>query len=243
MAPTLLILRPEPGASRFAAAARARWGPDLRLIVSPVMRIERRGDLPPLDDVRTLIFTSRNGVAAFAAASDRRDIPAFAVGDATAERARAAGLSVTACGGDARDLIVRVAAAEPATPCLHLRGEHAAVDLAAALNQAGIETREAVLYRQVAQEMTAAARAALDGAAPVLVPLFSARSARLFFAAGAARAPLFAAAISANVAAEVPDERVRLLSVAERPDGDGVMMALDELMDAAKRLEGNNPAQ
>ena len=44
--------------------------------------------------VAALAFTSINGVSAFAELSDRRDLPTFCVGDATADAARELGVSV-----------------------------------------------------------------------------------------------------------------------------------------------------
>lgn len=48
---------------------------------------------PDLAAFTALVFTSRNGVSAFAALTPRRDRPVFTVGDATAEAARAAGFA------------------------------------------------------------------------------------------------------------------------------------------------------
>ena len=49
----------------------------------------------------SLVFTSANGVAAFAALTPDRALPVFTVGDATAEAARAAGFAaVRSAGGD-----------------------------------------------------------------------------------------------------------------------------------------------
>lgn len=60
---------------------------------------------PDLRGVSALAFTSRNGVAAFAALSRARGLPVFTVGDATAEAARAAGFgAVRSAGGALGDL-------------------------------------------------------------------------------------------------------------------------------------------
>jgi uroporphyrinogen-III synthase len=82
-----------------------------------------------LTGIGTLIFTSRNGVAAFARRRAERGLSVFAVGDATAAAARRAGFErVASAAGDVvalrrlvrtqarRELgaILRVGAAEPA---------------------------------------------------------------------------------------------------------------------------------
>jgi len=56
-----------------------------------------------------VIFTSRNGVSAFADQADRRDCPAWCVGDATAEAARQAGFSnVLSAEGDVQALFEKL---------------------------------------------------------------------------------------------------------------------------------------
>ena len=69
---------------------------------------------PDLTGVAALAFTSRNGVDAFAALSGARALPVFAVGDATAEAARAAGFaSVRSAGGALADLARLLTAEAP----------------------------------------------------------------------------------------------------------------------------------
>lgn len=74
-------------------------------VVAPVLEV--RPLVPPpgleawLATAAALAFTSPNGVDAFARLTPRRDWPAFAVGDATAEAARAAGFGpVRSADGD-----------------------------------------------------------------------------------------------------------------------------------------------
>ena len=82
----------------------------------------------------------------------------------------------------------------------------------------GLRASEAVLYDQSAQPLGDAALALMEGTAPVVVPLFSPRSAELVFAGCAPRAPLRIVAISQAVAERVPAEHSGHLYVADRPD-------------------------
>lgn len=69
---------------------------------------------PDLTGVAALAFTSRNGVAAFAALSEARALPVFTVGDATAEAAREAGfIEVRSAAGALGDLARLLAAEAP----------------------------------------------------------------------------------------------------------------------------------
>jgi uroporphyrinogen-III synthase len=208
------------------------------------MRIEPAGALPQMCRDETLIFTSRHGVAGFCRLTARRDLPCYAVGDATAQALRDAGMAATACGGDADALVRRIAQDGARGPFLHLRGTHVAADIAGALRAAGHEARDAIIYAQTPQPLTEAARAVLSGSDPVILPLMSPRSGQLFFAqAEAPAAPLFIAAISANAARVVPDGAARMVRVAPSPDATAIRKLLRDLAKSAKRLEGRKRAQ
>jgi uroporphyrinogen-III synthase len=94
-----------------------------------------------------LLFTSANGVRAFAALCPRRDLPALCVGQTTAAAARRAGfLNCFSADGDARalaDLAQRSGIGE----FLHPRGEEAAGNLKDWLAESRQKVTEAVLYK------------------------------------------------------------------------------------------------
>jgi uroporphyrinogen-III synthase len=239
----LIITRPEPSATRFAQDLRAAW-PGAEVVVSPLMRIAYGGAVPDPAPDEVLIFTSRHGVEGFCRLSPRRDRSACVVGTATAEHARAAGFDVIAEAGDAAALLARIAEDGVAGPFLHIRGAHVAADIAGALRKAGHAARDAVVYDQEALPLGDAARAMLDGRAPVIVPLMSPRSAALFFAAaGTPRAPLFVAAMSRNVAARVPDGAAARVAIARTPDADALCDAVHDLVTYANRVEGHKGSQ
>ena len=95
----VLITRPEPGAGETAERIRQLGfepvqAPMLRVKVLPVR-------LP--GGVQAILVTSGNAIAGLSEID--RSIRLLAVGDATADRARAAGFTdVTSAGGDAGDL-------------------------------------------------------------------------------------------------------------------------------------------
>ncbi|MFX0541862.1 uroporphyrinogen-III synthase [Roseovarius sp. S4756] len=243
MPPCVLITRPAPYGVQFAQELRRHPGGDLPMVLSPALVIEGTGTLPDLEGYRWLIFTSRSAVREFSARSDRRDVPVYAVGDATAEEARRAGMTAISCGGDARDMVARIKADEGDGPMLHLRGAHAAADIAGLLSDAGISVDEAVIYAQHLAPLTAEAQSCLTGTAPVIAPVFSPRSAAALFAGGAPKAPLVVLAISAAAAARVPEGAAQAVIVADRPDTAGMLRAWPEAVAAAYRLEGTKSAQ
>ncbi|WP_371224864.1 uroporphyrinogen-III synthase [Roseovarius sp. 2305UL8-3] len=242
MPPTVLITRPEAAALRMADQLRVKWGCDVPIVISPLMQIAYLDEAPDLNGVDTLIFTSRHGVEGFVRLSGRRDIPCYAVGPATAAKAREAGFVTTDAGGDANALSRKVIA-DGITGCLHLRGEHAAGDVVGDLIAAGIKACDQVVYRQEALKLNDEAQALLRRDSPVILPLFSPRSAALFFENVDVTAPLLIAAISQSVANKVPKGVSEAVVVAQSPDGGAMQEALDTLRAHAIRLEGTNPAQ
>lgn len=128
------VTRTAPGASRTAARLT-----DLGLepVVAPLLevRLIPQG-APDLSAVAAVAFTSRNGVAAFAALTSLRDRPVFAVGDATARAARDAGFAeVRSAAGDLDALarLIRTVWTDPEAVLLHPAAREPAGDLAAAV--------------------------------------------------------------------------------------------------------------
>lgn len=243
MAPTLLITRPDPGGAAFAKDARACLRGAARIVHAPVMQFEAAGESPSLEGIKTLVFTSRQGVAQFAARSARRDLAAITVGDGTAAAARDAGLAATSARGDASDLVAHIVQSGAPGPMLHLRGAHAAADVAGALRRAGVDARDAVIYRQLPRRLSVEALECLNGESPVVLPLFSPRSSALLFEQITPRAPLLVLAISQAAADRVPQGIAHDVQVVARPDGATMLAALGDIWARAIRLEGAGGAQ
>ena len=141
------VTRAEPGATRTAKALTALG---FEPVVRPLLAI--RFLTPPLEleGVDTLAFTSRNGVAAFAALTPDRHWPVLTVGDATAVAAREAGFrSVTSASGAVDDLAILICRTlGPATTILHISARIAAADLASHVGH-GIRVRTLIAYEAV----------------------------------------------------------------------------------------------
>jgi len=230
MTGTVLLTRPQAQSDRFAAALRARFGAGLAVVIAPVLRIVPRGPLPVLAVTDTLIFTSENGVAAYAALGGAPGRQAFCVGPRTAEAAAAAGLAPETGPGDAAALARAVAAAAPGGRVWHLHGVHVTGDLAGDLRARGLDAEGAAIYDQIATGLPGAARWLLADRAPVAVPVFSARTAQLLAPElAAARAPLRLAAMSPAVAEALPRPSGAAIEVAARPDAEAMVAALAQL--------------
>lgn len=130
------ITRAEPGAARTAARLRDMG---LEPIVAPLLAVEPLTPvLPDLAIFAALAFTSPNGVAAYAPLTPRRDHAVFAVGDATAQAASAAGFpDVRSAQGDLTALARLIAESLSDAALLIPQAETPAGDMTAALTQAG----------------------------------------------------------------------------------------------------------
>ena len=237
--PVLLLTRPEPASEAFWNALPHALRDRLRLIVSPLLHIDPVGPAPELTGIDALVVTSAQVFAALTALGF--DLPpglrCWCVGGATAAAATQAGLDARSADGDADALVALVSSQALGQRLLHLRGAHSRGDVAARLTVAGAPTAERIVYDQRALPLSDAARAALHGAAPVIVPLFSPRSAALFAAGQPGPAPLYLACMSAAVAQKTAGLTARARRIAASPDAASMATLVGHLSDEASFLE------
>lgn len=229
--PVLLMTRPQAASERFADTLRAR-GLRFHAIISPLMRIEVTGPLPDLSGVKGVVFTSANGVAAWVSLGGGSDLPAYAVGAATARAARQAGMQADSADGNVDDLRDWLLARKPASPLVHVHGQHVRGDLALDLTKAGLPCGATVIYDQVAQPLTDQALAALAKEAPVIVPVFSPRTGELLVNAQI-NAPLLVAAMSEAVVKSLGALHKQELKVAQRPESEAMLEVVSDLLSGA----------
>src|SRR5262245_14637602 len=185
-----LITRPEEDAAPLAAALNQRG---IETTIESLLAIRTLTDAElDLSGVQAILFTSANGVRAFAelaaakSAAGWREIPALAVGDATARTARAAGFAqVAAAGGNVESLAELVSAKlDPQKgPLFHAAGSAVAGDLAGLLGGRGFELRRAMIYEaRPAESLSSGTLDALRAGAFDLMLFFSPRTAGTFTA-------------------------------------------------------------
>ena len=234
-APLVILTRPREASERFAAQMRAAFG-QVAVSIVPLMEIAPLGDGLDLEGVAALIFTSAAGVEVFSTLTPDRSLPAWCVGDRTAEAARDIGLRATSAGGDAEALIALMAEARPEGRLLHLHGAHVSVGVAERLSRSGLRAEARAIYDQVRVPPGEAMNAALNHPGPILVPLFSPRSARLFAeAAEAAPGDIRPVAISAATRDALPEKLARQASIADAPDAAAMIRALGALISPAQQ--------
>ena len=237
----VLITRPRPAATVLAERLRARGH---EAIIEPLLTIVPHSDgparlAPALEGCQAVLFTSTNGVTSFAAASERRNLSAFAVGDGTAMAAREAGFAaVENAQGDVEALaaLVERRLNPEGGALVHVSGHVVAGDLAGRLSRMGFTVRSVPLYLAITADALGAPTAAAFRAAEIDAALFfSPRTAatfvRLARAAGIERhcATTAGVALSPAVAAELRGLGWRKIVVAELPTEDAVLKAVDRL--------------
>ncbi|MFV0513481.1 MAG: uroporphyrinogen-III synthase [Jhaorihella sp.] len=237
------MTRPRDDSLRFVAALPPELRGRLAPVYSPLIRIEPRSREIEFGDARAIVFSSRNGVAAAAALTGRRDLPCYCVGEATSAAARAAGWQAQCAGPDARTLLRNFAASPPPFPLVHLRGAHASVDISAELSRAGCAARAQAIYDQLLLPLNDAAKSVLAGPRPVIVPLFSPRTARHFVDVHRGSAPLYLAALSDAVAAPLRAMVHTALETAARPDAEAMIDSIGDLVEQVNRVEGGSGPQ
>ncbi len=168
----VLVTRPEPGATRTAAALAAVGH---EAVVRPLMDTEALDWAPPEGDFDAVMLTSAAGALhagagyAVAGADPYRQLPTLCVGEACAAAARASGFErAEAVGGDVAAVLAR-AAADGMARLLHLAGE----DRTAVFVPEGLSVVVREVYR--ARLLPLAEPGAVD-----VVMLYSVRSAAHF---------------------------------------------------------------
>lgn len=233
--PTVLMIRPSAQSDGFLTAFRSATGKTLPVLVSPVLRIApmEGGALPK--DGTLLLFTSVNGVAAWAARSPLRDIPALCVGENTAQAARALGFVAQSADGTGAELLkLALDRATPADKIYYISGEEAALDLAAALHAQGFQAQRLVLYAQRQVDLTAAAVTAL-AQGRTIVPVFSPKTAACFQAQIADLSLFDCRILCISAAAATPFAQPKQpnlppLVIAEAPTRAAMITALDRML-------------
>ena len=225
---TLLMTRPEAGSRAFVAALPDVVTQSCDVLMSPLIDIQPvTADVPEFD---AAIFTSAHGVAHGPQALGR---PAFCLGHATTRAAGQAGWQARQVGQDAETLVTALTAQHPAGRMVHFSGTHTRGDVADRLQAVGLAVGCVAVYDQVLLPLSDAAQNRLKETDPVIVPLFSPRSALHFSEGAQFTAPLYLGAISAAAAANCAHVEHVALQIAGNPDRGAMIEVVRKLLTRA----------
>lgn len=227
-----LVTRPRAEGEAFAAALTARFAPRVRPVLTPL--IAPRLLTPPIPDhdYAAVVFTSAQAVEAVRQLTATLPRLAWCVGRKTAQIATAAGFDARSTDGDAEALTKAILVDPPDGRILYLRGVDTRGNLLKILKSFGIKTDVAIVYAQDPCRITFEALSLLRSVDPVLIPLFSPRTAALFRAELPAdsSAKLHIAAMSGAVAEALGDLPRTALTIARQPDAPGMLDAVESLL-------------
>lgn len=221
----LLLTRPAAGTRAFLDSLSSDLASQISVTASPLIEITGlNAEVPAADAV---IFTSTHAPD-FAGPGLGRN--AYCVGNATTRKARDCGWNAQEAGQNADELVATLKNSPPHQTLIHLGGVHTRGAIAERLSEAGIITHHVALYDQTLKTLSKQATDLLDGPAPVLVPLFSARTAGQFARQARGHAPLHIVALSPAVAEQVSRIPHKTLTVCENPTACAMVNALKKLV-------------
>ena len=209
---TIWVTRTQPGADE---TARRLADLGLEALVDPVLEVRALDAEIDLESADALVFTSPNGVRVFAEASGRRDLPVFAVGEATAAALAQAGFrDVRSADVDVNALARLLIEARPGR-ALHLGPRRPAGELVGLAAAGGVPVVSLPIYETV--EMEPARALAAGDLTHVLIHSGRAAEAVARFIPPERLAGLFVLAISEAAAAPL-EGRVAAIACAPFPD-------------------------
>lgn len=217
-----VILRPEPGASATAEAAR-KLG--LEVLAMPLFEVKLLPwTVPEPDEFDALLFTSANAVRhGGSGLAQLRSLPAYCVGEATAAAARDVGFYVRATGNQGVDALLQSLPADQ--KLLHLCGSDW---------RSPSEPRQSIEHVPVYEAVELNPPPKLSEAQGAVVAVHSPRAAatfaRLADEAALDRSSIAVAAISAAAAKATGDGWARV-GIASEPNDPALLSLAAELCD------------
>lgn len=228
----MLVTRPEPDASETAARLAAL---DIEARVCPLLKHETLAtSLPEAKGFAGLALTSSNALRALEerqALAPFLGLRVFAVGDRTADHARACGFAqVESAGGALADLAERLAHARPNGPVFYPAGRNLSGDLAKSLAPYGVMVITAQVYAMNAvSALPDSVIDDLNGGALAAALFHSRRAAETFAALAAPRLgrkvqrQLGMLCLSENVAEPLIDAHFVRIGLADHPSEEAMM--------------------
>lgn len=223
----LLMTRPKQAAEQFVARLDPTLISAVQIVHSPLLQIVPQQSKADPARYNAVIFTSATAVG-FAGHGQGQH--AFCVGARTAQAAQDSGWRVRIVAQDADALVEKLQAMPGTGPLLHLAGAHRRGEIATRLGNAGTPVDVSVLYDQALLPLNNAAKSLLAGKTPVIVPLFSPRTAVQFAKAAASSAPVHVVAISAAVAAPLDRLNGTEVRIVAAPTGDAMLQEVELLL-------------
>jgi uroporphyrinogen-III synthase len=221
----LLLTRPLAGSKAFWQVLPHEIGKSLNPIFNPLVEIVPVDCVPRIEGYA--IFTSLHGVENSPKGDGRK---AFCVGEMTTKAAVAFGWDALQKGETAQQLVIALSKMPDRTVFTHLAGVHTRGNIAERLSAIGYTASHIAVYDQIKCMFSAETNEALASNFPLLVPLFSPRTARVFADQYSGRSPLHIIALSGDVANPIRGLDCKTLTVCERPTRNFMVGAVQKVI-------------
>ncbi len=221
------MTRPLASSQRFVANLPRKIAIHVTPVISPLLQIEPRNRTVSLTDEDVAIFTSKHGVQFAPQGSGRT---AFCVGPGTTRAAKDSGWKAINAGGNADALVNTIKDQKPKGQLVHMSGHHTRGNVSERLNAAGLTTKTITLYDQTQIPLTKEALDLLLGDLPVLIPLFSPRTAAQFATVAPDTRNTVLIALSRAVAKEVDGFVPDRLYIAKEPNAKAMIATIADAL-------------
>lgn len=234
--PKIILTRPEKEARDFSNRILSQL-PEVKIIISPLITIEYTKPKVDLNAFDGIIFTSSNGIEAIKKLSIPHNMPCFAVGPKTAQQAAQLGFLASQGPGNADGLITLILSRPSVGRLLHISGEHTRGNISTRLTGLGQICEHIVAYKQETLSLTTEAMDAFKGGKPIILPLFSPRTAQLLITQSVPLEQSHMIALSEAVAELFNDFKLSSLTVAEAPTAESILNDLLRVFTNISSLE------
>lgn len=187
----------------------------LDIVTSPIMQI-RALDVD-IQDFDIALITSSQALRSLPGTFQANGRLALCVGDVTTQAANSIGFAAVCAGSTVDGLVDHVLAHLRQGRYLHLRGQHTTGDLVPRLDRHGVQVQGTIVYDQPMVALSESAQQMLQRGTPVVLPLFSPRSAELLIEQMTISPVHRAICISKNTVQICQDAGFSVIRVAQTP--------------------------
>ena len=173
----LLLTRPLGGNERFCLKIKHLLY-SCEILDNPIQKIDFLPSLSKVNKNSVLIFTSANGLRA-AKKHNLINKKCFVVGANTKKIAVSFGYDVLGFSKDQENLLKLIKSKKPTESMVHIRGKHTVGNLCDALKRSQLKCLDIIGYNQEPLKIKKQNLQKIHSGRPVILPIFSSRSAEL----------------------------------------------------------------
>ena len=232
----LLLTRPLGGNERFCLKIKHLLY-SCEILDNPIQRIDFLPSLSKVNKNSVLIFTSANGLRA-AKKHNLINKKCFVVGANTKKIAVSFGYDVLGFSKDQENLLKLIKSKKPTESMVHIRGKHTVGNLCDALKRNQFSCLDIIGYKQEPLKIKKQNLQKIHSGRPVILPIFSSRSAELL-QSNLDLTGFNVIAISEAVAKIVTGVELGGLVISKKPDLNSMQEATLAILRRLIKFDGN----